>query len=204
MKTAENEAVQQYLTAVERETSGLPADRRQELLADLAEHIEVTLAERQEQDADAVRSVLRELGDPRTIAATALGETGVGRPGPAGPTGPTAPRQPSARTRIPAWITVVLLAIATPVGLLAADFGGGVIASLLRIAGVVMLWVTLRWTTAQKTWGTVLSFACILIPNLAVLGADPVGDGALAAVHTVQVVFPLAISVWLWMTHRRD
>jgi hypothetical protein len=38
--------VRTYLSAVERESSALPADRRQELLTDLAEHIEVTRTER--------------------------------------------------------------------------------------------------------------------------------------------------------------
>ncbi len=71
--------VRNYLSAVERESSALPADRRQELLADLAEHIEVTRTERPE---GTVGGILAELGDPRTIAATALAEAGTETPGP--------------------------------------------------------------------------------------------------------------------------
>ncbi|WP_425329705.1 HAAS signaling domain-containing protein [Streptomyces cacaoi] len=33
--------MEQYLAAVEREASALPPERRQELLADLAEHVDV-------------------------------------------------------------------------------------------------------------------------------------------------------------------
>lgn len=74
MKTSAD-PVRDYLSVVEHEASTLPADRRQELIADLAEHIEVTRAER--PDA-AIGKILAELGDPRTIAATALAETGYG------------------------------------------------------------------------------------------------------------------------------
>lgn len=70
-----SELVRDYLAAVEREASALPAERRQELVADLAEHIEIALAER---PGGSDREILRELGDPRTIAATALQESGFG------------------------------------------------------------------------------------------------------------------------------
>ncbi|MFI8209307.1 HAAS signaling domain-containing protein [Streptomyces werraensis] len=68
MSLKTSQAVQSFLTAVEREASALPAERRQELLADLAEHIEVALFERPGQE----QAILAELGDPRTIASTAL------------------------------------------------------------------------------------------------------------------------------------
>lgn len=205
MKTAENEAVQQYLTAVGREASALPSDRRQELLADLAEHIDVTLAERQAYDEEAVRHVLRELGDPRTIAATALGESAAAGqkvdPGhQAAPSAPApAPARPSARAGIPAWIAVVLLAVATPVGLAAP----ALLAGLARIAGVVMLWVTPRWTTAQKVLATVVTVAVITVPNVIMAAVDPAGSMPWTVLHTVQVVVPLALSAWLWVARRR-
>ncbi|MEU4011375.1 DUF1700 domain-containing protein [Streptomyces pseudogriseolus] len=68
MSLKTSQAVQSFLSAVEREASALPAEGRQELLADLAEHIEVALFERPGQE----QAILAELGDPRTIAATAL------------------------------------------------------------------------------------------------------------------------------------
>lgn len=96
MKTSAD-PVRDYLSAVEREASALPADRRQELLADLAEHIEVTCAER--PDA-AIGEVLAELGDPRTIAATALAEAGNGAAG-ASPRGEAG--APARRGKVHPW-----------------------------------------------------------------------------------------------------
>ncbi|WP_180930287.1 hypothetical protein [Streptomyces sp. AJS327] len=103
MKAAERTEIQNYLAAVEREASALAPERRQELRADLAEHIEAALDER----PDAVEEVLRELGDPRTIVATVLRETGAPSGAaeepdadaipatPATPTTPEAPENPA-------------------------------------------------------------------------------------------------------------
>ena len=67
-----------YHSAVEREASALPADRRQELLADLAEHIEVTRAER---PGTAIGEILAELGDPRAAENGAAGAPARSRAG---------------------------------------------------------------------------------------------------------------------------
>ncbi|GAA2099633.1 hypothetical protein GCM10009801_71460 [Streptomyces albiaxialis] len=195
MKTGEHTAVHQYLSAVEREASALPAERRQELLADLAEHIEVTLAERGDQGDAAIREVLRELGDPRTIAATALGEAGVTAP-------PSAPAPPTLaqRANIEPWIAPLVLALATPVGLV---FDMGLLASVLRIGGIVLLWLTPRFTKVQKAVTTALTAAVILVLNLIMVFADPGGLMPWRVVHGVQTVVPLALSVWLWTASRR-
>ncbi|WP_433340876.1 HAAS signaling domain-containing protein [Streptomyces sp. CA-253872] len=85
MKT-DDTLVRDYLAAVARESALLPASARQELIADLGEHIEVALAQR----PGSVREILAEVGDPRTIAATAMQElggaagVGAGAPGSAG------------------------------------------------------------------------------------------------------------------------
>ncbi|MEV3850482.1 hypothetical protein AB0J30_27305, partial [Streptomyces microflavus] len=72
MKTDDDTLVREYLATVERESTALPPAARQELLADLSEHIEVARAERPSD----VRAILHEVGDPRTIAHTALHELG--------------------------------------------------------------------------------------------------------------------------------
>jgi len=69
--------VNDYLRAVEQALAGVPADRRDELLAGLGDHIAAKLAEarRAEQGPAAhaseseVRSVLDLLGDPADLAA---------------------------------------------------------------------------------------------------------------------------------------
>lgn len=96
MKTSAD-PVRDYLSAAGRESAALPADRRQELLADLAEHIEVTRAERPEAP---IGRILAELGDPRTIAATALAEAGNAAAGARTRTGVDAPAR---RGRVHPW-----------------------------------------------------------------------------------------------------
>lgn len=74
MTITEYPLVKKYLATVAREAAGLSPERRNELLADLEEHIAVALAEASASGDDEIRAVLARLGDPRTIAATALGE----------------------------------------------------------------------------------------------------------------------------------
>ncbi|MGW1934768.1 HAAS signaling domain-containing protein, partial [Streptomyces sp. NPDC001919] len=76
--TDQHPLVAAYLDAVARETAELPAERRAELLADLREHIEVSGAEGEEQ----LRAVLAGLGEPRTVAASALAEEAPARRAP--------------------------------------------------------------------------------------------------------------------------
>lgn len=151
MKTenAQSTVVRQYLAAVEREAAALPADRRQELVSDLAEHIEIALAERPGSSAD----ILRELGDPRVIVATALQESGAGTgtgAGVAGAHGATekAGTGKAARRRAPAWGVVWLPVFALAVAQLLPLLGVA-----LRITGAVMLCRSRHWTWEQKWVG---------------------------------------------------
>lgn len=78
--------VGEYLDAVRRATVDLPPDRRNDLLADLGEHIATARAELDPETEAGVRDILDRLGDPVSIAAEArLGTP----PPPTGPTGPT-------------------------------------------------------------------------------------------------------------------
>lgn len=64
--------VNDYLRAVERALDGVPAARRDELLADLSDHIAAKLAEQgsaAHASAAEVHSVLDLLGDPHELAA---------------------------------------------------------------------------------------------------------------------------------------
>ncbi|MFF2010229.1 hypothetical protein ACFVWY_14310 [Streptomyces sp. NPDC058195] len=161
--------VQDYLAAVGREASELPAERRQELVADLAEHIEIACAERPGD----CREILRELGDPRAIAATALQESGLGAapapgsvpgsaPGSApGPVPGSAPGSSGGRRggpRSPAWLVALLPVLAFGCGYLWVPLGFA-----LKVTAAVVLFRSRYWTRGQKWTGFGLT---VLAPSL--------------------------------------
>ncbi len=193
LKTDET-LTREYLAAVERETSTLPAAARQELIADLGEHIEVALAER----PGSVHEILREVGDPRVIAATALQELG----GTAG-----VPARKSGRRRSPAWLPLVLLVVGDVLPYL-----GGIalwIGFAVRVAAVVIVCRARHWTVAQKWTGLTLSVIVPVVAHVAWYlspvphhgsAAEPVARWTLVA-----LVFLLTLvgTGWLWRNRRR-
>ncbi|WP_369368540.1 DUF1700 domain-containing protein [Streptomyces sp. CG4] len=179
MTITEHPLVKHYLATVTRETAGLSPERRNELLADLEEHIAVALEESTSGD-DEVRAVLARLGDPRTIAATALGEE---RPAPQ-----------ASRMRILAML--VLLAVTGPLTVFTPPLG------LLALIGAIWwLWVAPQWRSRDKATAT----AAALVPPLFAAsqwvlpaGAVNLGVGALFIPFTLAVVaLPAAVGVHL-------
>ncbi len=69
--------VAEYLAHVSRATAGLPADRRDELVRDLSEHIETSRADLSAETEAGVRGILERLGDPSVIARAAAEEAGL-------------------------------------------------------------------------------------------------------------------------------
>ncbi|MBC9714787.1 hypothetical protein H9Y04_19735 [Streptomyces sp. TRM66268-LWL] len=188
--------VRDYLAAVEREASVLPADRRQELLADLAEHIEVARAERPDV---AVGDVLMELGDPRTIAQTALAESGGGAAawGAAG--------EPARRGKVHPLVPLLMITLSLPVAVLFSDAPAfQLLAFLLRVTGAVLLCTSVHWTAVRKTTGVllaaVLPSAAIVTWNLSA-GAG-VGDAPAVLPNLVAFALMAGTSVWLWRARR--
>ena len=86
--TRTDHLVAAYLARVERAADRLPAARREELLGDLREHIEIVRAESGAETEAQIRTILDRLGDPETIVAAADTQTDLPRvpPGPAGAT----------------------------------------------------------------------------------------------------------------------
>lgn len=195
MKTS-SDLVRDYLSAVEREASALPADRRQELLADLTEHIEVTRAER---PGATIGDVLSELGDPRTIAATALAESGNGAAG--ARTGADAPAR---RGKVHPLVPLLMLTLALPFAMVFPDLPGPVFAFVFRIGGAILLCTSVHWTTVQKTTGVlitaVLPTAVIAAWNLS--SGGPEGDTPALLANVAMLALLVGTAAWLWRTRR--
>ncbi|MFE6709569.1 HAAS signaling domain-containing protein [Streptomyces sp. NPDC057695] len=173
--TAQSPLVAAYLDAVARETAELPAERRAELLADLREHIEASGAEGEEQ----LRAVLAGLGEPRTVAASALAEEA-----PAG----GAPLSGAGRAAVSGAgrgkLTMILLG-ASGVLLLLNPWVG----ALALIAALVLLWGAPQWTGRQKALGTA---AGVAVPVVVVLGALL---GAASRIGIVELLLMLVFSL---------
>ncbi|WP_318210238.1 MULTISPECIES: HAAS signaling domain-containing protein [unclassified Streptomyces] len=165
--TDQHPLVTAYLDAVARETAELPAERRAELLADLREHIEVSGAEGDDQ----VRAVLSGLGEPRTVAASALAEEA-----PAGPA--ASPR--TGRTKL----TATLLGV-SGVLLVLNPYAG----AIALIVALVLLWGAPQWENRQKLIGTATGAA---VPVVVFLGAL-LGDAS--RIGPMEVLLILAFSL---------
>ncbi|WNI31002.1 HAAS signaling domain-containing protein [Streptomyces sp. ITFR-6] len=194
MKTDET-LVRDYLAVVERETSTLPPAARQELIADLGEHIEVALAER----PGSTREILDEVGDPRAIAATAFQELG----GDAG----AKPRKPG-RRRSPVWLPLVLLLVSAVVPYLGRSVVLDWIAFASLVSGAVIIYRARYWTVAEKWTGVTLAFIVPVVMRVGwyvfVLPDDGSGvDSALRwSVVALTFILTLAGTGYLWRNRR--
>ncbi|WP_458248246.1 HAAS signaling domain-containing protein [Streptomyces sp. MAI_2237] len=196
MKTSAD-PVRDYLSAVERESCALPADRRQELLADLAEHIEVTRTERPEV---AIGQILAELGDPRTIAATALAESGYDTAGTPVPSGAGAPAR---RGKVHPLVPLLMLALSLPFIMIFPDLPGPLFGVLFRVIGAVLLCTSVHWSAVQKTTGVLLS---AVLPSTVIAAGNLSGAVAGTTPALVANLVTLALlagtATWLWRVRR--
>ncbi|MFI6101116.1 HAAS signaling domain-containing protein [Lentzea sp. NPDC051213] len=81
MSERNDSLVAEYLARVSRATAGLPADRRDELVSDLREHIETSRADLSAETEAEVRGILDRLGDPAAIARAAAEDAGLAATG---------------------------------------------------------------------------------------------------------------------------
>ncbi|MFH8622525.1 DUF1700 domain-containing protein [Streptomyces vietnamensis] len=184
MTGTEHPLVTDYLATIEREASFLPAGRREELLADLREHLAVAVGD--EQDAKTVRTALERLGSPTAIVAAAREEEPE--------TATTAEPRTQPRTRTVA--TAVLLGVSGIATLANPLVGLAVIA-----VGLGLLWTSGVWEQRTKTLATALtlgtSFAFLL--GMFLLAAR-FGPTELLLLLAVGIALPATAAVRLFRT----
>ncbi|UKY51223.1 HAAS signaling domain-containing protein [Streptomyces inhibens] len=184
MTITEHPLVKKYLATLAREAAGLSPERRNELLADLEEHIAVALAEESASGDDEVRAVLARLGDPRTIAATALGEE--------------IPAPQVSRGR-----TLALLGLLAATGPLTL---APVLGLPVLIGALWWLWTAPQWRNRDRAIGT----AAALVPPLFVVsqwvvpgGTLNFGLGAFIPFLLAVLALPAAAGAYLLRAARR-
>jgi uncharacterized membrane protein len=142
--TIEGEAVvYHYLTDLETELRGLPANRRRELLEEVGEHITAARATLDPETEAGILTVLERLGDPADIAAEARERYGV--------------QVDSARPAIP-WLEVLTLASFVLVPFIVLLGMAMLVPFLAWLASLALLWRSHLWTTRDKRIGTLLAF----------------------------------------------
>ncbi|UCM91339.1 HAAS signaling domain-containing protein [Streptomyces marincola] len=143
-----NPLVRSYLSSVEREAAALPTPRREELVADLREHIEISLAESGRGDDAQVRDILNRLGSAQEVVRAALEEE------------PVPPlTSPESRRRTAVTLTLALL----PVPLYFATWVGLPLALATGTAAVLRLRRSTSWTPEEKREATRLILSPLLV-----------------------------------------
>jgi uncharacterized membrane protein len=182
--TLDHPLVRAYLDALHRECAPLPAARRNELIADLSEHITVSVS-RPATDAE-VKQVLDALGDPRTVASAALAE----EPAPAA-VDPGAARASRSRTKG----LLILLALS---GLVTA--GNLALGGVFVLAGLFLLWRAPEWDNSRKAIGTaaVLTTPVVLFGMGGLAASGRLDVFAVLVIAAVALTFPTLGSLHLW------
>ena len=176
MTTEADALILRYLQDLEGELRDLPANRRQELLDEVGEHIAAARAALDPETEAGVRTMLERLGDPADIAAEARERDGVQRP-------PVRPATP--------WLEVIAIV------LLVIPFAGWVV-------GVVLVWLSRLWTTRDKLIGTLGGMSWVLAGLGTVMtsaggsravGSAPLGPSETSLMEVVLVVIPFVLPV---------
>lgn len=169
--------VQDYLARLDRAAVGLPPEIRAELVADLSAHLDAAVGPTS-TDAD-VRNALQELGAPEDVAAAAYDGLEVGAPPP--PPGPPSAAQAVAPTPggpvwpMPPpspWGPVEIIAV---IGLTAGTF---LVPVLGPLVGLVMAWVSDRWSRKEKVIATALTVAPVFVLVIGLIGLFAASSGS--------------------------
>jgi hypothetical protein len=141
VSSSDDELVMRYLARLDAAASGMPADRRRELIDEITTHIEEAMAA-QPGPPGGVATVLDQLGSPEDIVRAAQaalpGELPSGSGSPLG--------------------AVEILAI---LGLL---IGGIIVPVVGWLVGVALLWISPRWKAGDKLLATLVWPGGLLAP----------------------------------------
>jgi len=166
MSTDDDQLVEDYLRELHIAAQGLPADRRDELIEEITAHI----AEARQSDGSplAVRNILDRLGDPADIVRAAA-DTPPGSPAWSG--APSSAGHPAGQPGTqPGRAGALELA-----AVLFLLLGGIVIPVLGWFVGVVLLWMSPRWTAKDKLLGTLVWPGGLLAPALLLVAGGAAG-----------------------------
>jgi uncharacterized membrane protein len=168
--------VADYLGRLRAATWPLPAYRRDELVAEVAEHIEAAMAESGRRDEVTVRNVLDRLGEPEAIAAAEVGE---GRAAPAEGQPATASQPLAGGVEL---VSLLLLAF------------GGIVPIIGVLAGYALTFLSTRWTGRDRVYagafllGAVALAIILTVPPVATSGpAETIGLSGPAAAMVLLV-----------------
>ncbi|MEQ4300889.1 hypothetical protein ABNF97_05760 [Plantactinospora sp. B6F1] len=166
--TTPDALVERYLRQLRAELAPLPADRRQEVLDQIGEHIAVRRAEPDGQTVAEVRAMLDRLGDPVTLGADARERFGV-----------------PPRRRGPVETLVLACAATGPflvlVPAVLVPFGTVRPWHVVPVAVAALLWLSRLWPVRDKLVGTALLLGCAAVfVLLDLLGFQDTGLGSLA------------------------
>ena len=150
--------VRDYLGRLEAAAAVLPVNRREELAAEVREHIDAALAEAGRSDEVTVRNILERLGSPEEIVAAEAGQSGT--PGGAAAAPAVEAAGTGSRWGAVEVSAVVLLCLAWP----AVFLPFGIILWLgLGAIGLVLVWASGVWTRRRKLTSTTCVIALYLL-----------------------------------------
>jgi uncharacterized membrane protein len=165
--------VNKYMRQLKRTLAGLPRTQRKEILGEIHEHIDESLAHEHPENEQQVRAMLARIGDPYEIANEARRRSGI-------PTAKFGKREIAALILIPI---------------------GGLGYGIPWFLGVILLWTSYAWTTREKLIGTVvppfgLGFAAVFFPTY-------FHSTLIVVIGISSLVLAIAVPIWLFVKARK-
>jgi uncharacterized membrane protein len=151
-----DELVRDYLGRLDAASWPLPPERRAELADEVREHIETALAEAGRRDSVTVRNVLERLGRPEEIVSSEVDSE------------PAPPRWIEARIAEAAAKAPTLGALEI-IAILLLTAGAFLLPVFGPAIGLVLVWLSTRWTTREKLIATAIVVVIFVLPIVGLL-----------------------------------